>query len=81
MMLDAASQAGEIVRGQKGIILPARNAFDFVDKPKSNGVELEMTNSRGNNASGMHSKGHEKIKKVMNLIKRLSRSALNNRNL
>ena len=70
MMMSAAAQAGEIVRGSKGIILPARNAFDFVDKPKMNGLDLEMSASRSNNASGMHSKGHEKIKKVMNSIKR-----------
>lgn len=25
----------EIVRGRAGIIMPARNAFDFVDKPSS----------------------------------------------
>ena len=30
----AASQADQITRGSKGIIMPARNAFDFVDRPR-----------------------------------------------
>ena len=79
MMMHAAAQAGVIQRGPKGIILPARNAFDFVDKPRANALDLEMSANRGNNnVSGIHSKGHEKIKKVMNNIKRLSRSVLGN---
>ena len=69
--------ANEITRGAKGIIMPQRNAFDFVEKPR----QQEDFNSRELASSQMHSKGHEKIKKVMNGIKRQSKTNLTNRRL
>ena len=68
------AQANQITRGDKGIIMPARNAFDFVEVPRqSNGLEF------ANQVQG--AKGHEKIKKVMNGIKRLSKVNNVNRKL
>ena len=60
-----------------GIIMPTRNAFDFVEKPRAH--EDESMRSAG---VGMaQSKGHEKIKKVMNGIKRLSKTSIVNRRM
>ena len=42
--------------------MPARNAFDFVEKPQA-GEEIDM---RARGTGFEVSKGHEKIKKVMN---------------
>jgi len=55
--------------------MPARNAFDFVEKPQAS----EDHELRGQ--SMMHSKGHEKIKKVMNGIKRLCKTSFVNRRM
>jgi len=70
-------QANEVIRGSKGIIMPARNAFDFVERPR----QTEEYEARSGAAGLNHSKGHEKIKKVMNGIKRLSKSSFVNRRM
>jgi len=57
--------------------MPSRNAFDFVEKPR----QQEDFDQRGAGSSMIHSKGHEKIKKVMNGIKRLSKTNLVNRRM
>lgn len=60
----------EIVRGRAGIIMPSRNAFDFVEKPyPSDCASGQMTNKNS---------GHEKIKRTMNNLKRFSK--MNNTN-
>ena len=56
----------EIVRGRAGIIMPARNAFDFVDKPTS-------SDCMGNSQYQAKNSGHERIKKTMNNLKRFNR--------
>ena len=57
--------------------MPSRNAFDFVEKPR----QQEDFEQRGTGSTNMHSKGHEKIKKVMNGIKRLSKINVANRRM
>ena len=59
----------------KGIILPPRNAFDFVEKP----VTRDDLDLRSHHTGLMQTKGHDKIKRVINGIKRLSRSTMANR--
>lgn len=71
----AQAVANEITRGRAGIIMPSRNAFDFVEKPR----QQEDFDSRG--SSMLQSKGHEKIKKAMNSIKRQSKINLVNRRM
>lgn len=66
-----------VTRGRQGIIMPQRNAFDFVEKPRLQ----EDLNLRDNGSMMGHSKGHEKIKKVMHAIKRQSRTNLVNRRM
>ena len=52
--------------------MPARNAFDFVDKPSSEDVS----------GSGQAvNKGHERIKKTMNNLKRLNRLNFQNKKM
>ena len=57
--------------------MPARNAFDFVDKPR---MQNDF-DARGLGQGSMKSTGHEKLKKVMNGIKRLSKTTLVNRRM
>lgn len=57
--------------------MPARNAFDFVEKPQA-GEEIDM---RARGTGFEVSKGHEKIKKVMNGIKRMSKTSFVNRRM
>ena len=66
------------MRGQHGIIMPARNAFDFVEKPQF-GEDTDLKRGQGQGADP--SKGHEKIKKVMNGIKRMSKTSFVNRRM
>ena len=73
----AQKQAQEVQRGVHGIIMPARNAFDFVEKPQA-GEDLDM---RARGTGFEVSKGHEKIKKVMNGIKRMSKTSFVNRRM
>ena len=56
-------------------MLPARNAFDFVEKPS----QSEGMDGRGANMGKIQ--GHEKIKKIMNGIKRLSKTSIVNRRM
>ena len=72
----AVAEADQITRGSKGIIMPARNAFDFVDRPRRDTGD----DVRGMGSAGQ-SKGHEKIKKAMNTIKRLSKTSFVNRRM
>jgi len=67
-----------VTRGDKGIILPSRNAFDFVEKPRSQAEDFE---TRGSSSSAKNQNGQEKIKRVMNGIKRLSKTSLVNRRM
>lgn len=57
--------------------MPARNAFDFVEKPR----QSEDFEYRGGQNMQQRSSGHEKIKKVMNGIKRLSKTSFVNRRM
>ena len=45
--------------------MPARNAFDFIEKPTAE--DLSGTNTTG-------SKAHERLKKQMNNLKRVNRA-------
>lgn len=58
----------EIVRGRAGIIMPARNAFDFVDKPNP-------SDCMGSSSYQAKNSGHERIKKTMNNLKRFNRQS------
>ena len=75
-MSTAAANASKIHRGDKGIIMPRMNAFDFVERP-SHRLDRERDNDQGR----AQSSGHEKIKKVMTGIKRQSKTSLVNRKL
>ena len=74
-MSAAAVNASKIQRGDKGIIMPRMNAFDFVERPSH---RLDREN---NDQGRTQSSGHEKIKKVMTGIKRQSKTSLVNRKL
>ena len=63
------------MRGDKGIIMPQRNAFDFVERPQH---RLDREREDSGKAPGA---GHDKIKKVMNGIKRQSKTSLVNRRM
>ena len=54
--------------------MPARNAFDFVDKPSSSDFMLGSSGQTQN-------KGHEKIKKTMNNLKRFNKMSFNNKKM
>lgn len=56
------------MRGRAGIIMPTKNAFDFVEKPESN-LQDEIGNSVSNKSKG--TKAH--FKKIMEGLKRKSR--------
>ena len=64
----------EIVRGRAGIIMPQRNAFDFVDKPNP-------TDFLGSGSGQAKNAGHEKIKKTMNNLKRFNRMNFTNKKM
>ena len=63
--------AAQITKGREGIVMPQRNAFDFVEQPRIMNVDGGMAHQ---------SKGQEKLRKVMNSIKRLSRVNFTNKN-
>lgn len=46
------------MRGRVGIIMPARNAFDFIEKPQAK-------DGYDNRMNGGQQKGHERLRKVM----------------
>ena len=75
-MSAAAANASKIHRGDKGIIMPRMNAFDFVERPSH-----RLDRERENDQSRAQSSGHEKIKKIMTGIKRQSKTSLVNRKL
>ena len=52
--------------------MPARNAFDFVDKPTSEDVS---------GSGHVANKGHERIKKTMNNLKRMNRLNFQNKKM
>lgn len=73
---NAKPNVNKIHRGDKGIIMPRTNAFDFVVKPSHRpDSERDSMHGRGQSA------GHEKIKKVMNGVKRQSKTSLVNRKM
>ena len=73
---DARPNVNKIHRGDKGIIMPRTNAFDFVEKPSQ-----RLDRERGSELGRGQSAGHEKIKKVMNGVKRQSKTSLVNRKM
>lgn len=66
-----------MIRGSKGIIMPQKNAFDFVEKPRMS----EDFDQGGMGMGKQASKGHENIKRMMNGIKRLSKVSMVNRRM
>lgn len=59
------------MRSRVGIIMPAKNAFDFIEKPQSRDVnDHRMTMGQ--------SKGHEKLRKVMTQLKKTNRPSVFN---
>jgi len=58
--------------------MPARNAFDFVEKPQVR--EDSELRARGDQGV-LTQKSHDKIKKVMNGIKRLGNKSVINRRM
>lgn len=59
-------KAEQVVRSRAGIIMPAKNAFDFIEKPQSRDIGDHRM------AFGQ-TKGHEKLRKVMSTLKKAGR--------
>lgn len=56
------------MRSRIGIIMPVKNAFDFIEKPQSRDVHEHRF------AMGQ-TKGHERLRKIMTNLKKTNRPA------
>lgn len=66
-----------IVRGRAGIIMPTKNAFDFVERPESN-----LGGDDGRSGGANKGKGsHVQLKKIMEGLKKKNRTNFTNKRM
>lgn len=65
-------EQGEVLRTRAGIILPAKNGFDFVEKPRSR-IAASQVKSHGSKDSGM-----DRLRKAMLKMGKKGKSAAGN---